>query len=508
MSTVTAEPDRPGRAARWSRHRVAAASIAALVVAAGGITAATRMAGSGANRATTSNTPTTATVERTDVTETTPVAGTVGFTSPFTIVQPAGTGPQAITQARQAVAQARQALTQAQATLSSDAAQLQTDQAPLDAAQQNKANDCQGNGAAEASTSAAEPTPSGASAPSTNCASDTAEVAADQKAVDADEQKVAADHDKVAAAQLTLTNAQTALATATNVATVYDPTSKYTALPAVGQIINPGQSLWSVDGRPVALLPGTFTPWRAFAAGMPPSADVAALNRALTQLGFGNPPNTDTFTGATTAALDRLQASLGLPRTGTLPLGSAIFAPSPVRVTNVHPLPGSTVAADQPVLDVTSTTPVVNVALPVGQTSRVKVGDPVSVNLPDGTIAQGTVTALGTVATNTTPSNSGSPSTSATVNVAVSLTKATTAGSLDQAPVTVNITNNSAHQVLAVPTTALLALAGGGYAVEVVIPNGAHRLIEVTTGIFDDQSGLVEVKGADLAAGQRVVVAA
>ncbi len=72
----------------------------------------------------------------------------------------------------------------------------------------------------------------------------------------------------------------------------------------------------------------------------------------------------------------------------------------------------------------------------------------------------------------------------------------------------VSITNRSAHQVLAVPTTALLALAGGGDAVEVVDPNGSHRLVGVTTGIFDSQSGLVEVSGSGLSAGQKVVAAA
>jgi hypothetical protein len=191
-----------------------------------------------------------------------------------------------------------------------------------------------------------------------------------------------------------------------------------------------------------------------------------------------------------------------------LTLGSVIFQPSAVRVTAVHPLVGATVGGGQPVLDVTSTTAVVNVALPVDQTYRVKVGDPVSVNLPDGTTGEGTITGVGTVATNTTPSNSGSNNTSATVKVTVSLTKSSPAGSLDQAPVTVNITNNSAHQVLAVPTTALLALAGGGYSVEVLEPDGTHHLVAVTTGIFDDQAGLVQVSGSGLAVGQQVVAAA
>ncbi|MBV8559525.1 MAG: hypothetical protein JO050_02040 [Acidimicrobiia bacterium] len=383
--------------------------------------------------------------------ETTPVNGKVGFASPHTIVQPAGTGPQAVTQAQQSAAQA---------------------QANLTADQEAQAN--------------------------TN-ASDAQSVTQAQQAHEA----------KVAADQLALYNARAALATAQAAATAYDPTSKYTALPAVGEVINPGQSLWSVDGQPVPLLPATLTPWRAFTAGMSDGSDIAALDQALVGLGDGaGLTASDAFTDTTAAAIDRLQGSIGLPQTGSLAQGSVVFEPSAVRVTTVHPLLGSSVGGGQPVLDVTSPTPVVNVALPVEQTSRVKVGDPVSVNLPDGTTGQGTISAVGTVATDTTPSNSGSNNTSATVNVTVSLTTASPAGSLDQAPVAVNITNNSAHGVLAVPTTALLALAGGGYAVEVVEPTGTHQLIGVSTGVFDDQSGMVQVSGSGLAAGQQVVAAA
>jgi hypothetical protein len=55
---------------------------------------------------------------------------------------------------------------------------------------------------------------------------------------------------------------------------------------------------------------------------------------------------------------------------------------------------------------------------------------------------------------------------------------------------------------------ALLALAGGGYAVEVVGPDRVHRLVAVTVGLFDDATGLVQVSGSGLIAGQRVVVPA
>ena len=36
--------------------------------------------------------------------------------------------------------------------------------------------------------------------------------------------------------------------------------------------------------------------------------------------------------------------------------------------------------------------------------------------------------------------------------------------------------------------------------------NGVHHLVAVNLGIFDDADGLVQVSGAGLAAGQRVVV--
>ena len=91
--------------------------------------------------------------------------------------------------------------------------------------------------------------------------------------------KLAGDANAVANAQAAQTADQAAAA-------AYDQTSKYTALPTVGQVIAPGQSLWSVDGKAVPLLVGSLTPWRTFAAGMSPGADVAALNHALIALGM------------------------------------------------------------------------------------------------------------------------------------------------------------------------------------------------------------------------------
>src|SRR5260370_910444 len=73
---------------------------------------------------------------------------------------------------------------------------------------------------------------------------------------------------------------------------------------------------------------------------------------------------------------------------------------------------------------------------------------------------------------------------------------------------TVTITTGRAPNVLVVPVIALLAQASSGYAVEVAGAGGRHHLVPVTTGVFDDAAGLVQVSGSGLHAGQRVVVPA
>src|SRR5262249_57144941 len=110
-------------------------------------------------------------------------------------------------------------------------------------------------------------------------------------------------------------------------------------LPAPGRVIRQGQILYRVgNGTPVVLLYGRVPAWRALAAGMP-GRDVRQLNRALVALGYATraqlDPASKYFTAATGYALEKLQARLGLPQTGTLPLGQTVFLPSAIRVTTV-----------------------------------------------------------------------------------------------------------------------------------------------------------------------------
>ena len=150
-------------------------------------------------------------------------------------------------------------------------------------------------------------------------------------------------------------------------------------------------------------------------------------------------------------------------------------------------------------------------SISASQKSRLKVGEKVQVTLPDDSTIAGAITEIGAVATSTSStssatggqgSQSSSSSSDATITVQVGLGDRTDVG-LDQAPVTVGITSDSRTGVLAVPVTALLAVSGGGYAVEKVAADGRHSYVSVQPGLFADS--MVEVKGA-LAQGDRVVV--
>jgi len=287
-----------------------------------------------------------------------------------------------------------------------------------------------------------------------------------------------------------------------------------TWLPAVGRVIRQGQVLYRVDGAPVALLYGSTPAYRALARGATAAdvtgADVAQLNHDLVALGYVGKADVDSawdeFNWATKAGVEKLQKHLGVDQSGKLSVGDVMFLPTAARVTTLQA--GLGAPATGPALQASSTARTVRVALDADLQSEVKAGGQVTITLPDGSTTPGTVTSVGKVAT--APSNNSGPSGSSTPTVPVTIrpTNATATGSLDQAPVEVAITDQTVHNVLAVPVNALLALASGGYAVEVANPDGTHHLVSVSPGLFDDAAGLVQVTGSGLAAGQHVVVPA
>jgi peptidoglycan hydrolase-like protein with peptidoglycan-binding domain len=240
---------------------------------------------------------------------------------------------------------------------------------------------------------------------------------------------------------------------------------------------------------------------------MSPGRDVVELNANLRALGYGPGLRGDAFTAGTGSAIRRFQRAHGMAETGALLLGAVVFEPAPIRVTSVTPKTGSVVQAGA-VLDVTSTRRQVDIELDASQQSNVAVGDPVVITLPDNTTTPGRVSFVGTVATAPADSQGDASDESPTVEVRVTPTRPRETGRLDQAPVSVAITTATVDRALVVPVNALLALAGGGYAVEEVARDGTHHLVPVELGLFDDSQGLVQVNGAGLAPGQRVVVPA
>jgi Putative peptidoglycan binding domain len=283
-----------------------------------------------------------------------------------------------------------------------------------------------------------------------------------------------------------------------------------TALPSAGQIIRQGQSLYKVDGRPIVLLSGSIPAYRSLSKGMS-GVDVQQLNADLVALGYATSseldPTSDEFSSATKSALKKLQAGLGIAETGTLTLGQAVFLPGAVRIKTVSATLGSPAGPGSPILQATSTRRQVTIALDAAQQTQVKVGDRVTITLPDNRTTPGVVSSVGRVATSSSSGSSDS-STSPTVEVTVRPLHPAATGQLDQAPVSVSITTATVRNALVVPVNALLALAGGGYAVEEVTPAGAHKLLPVELGLFDDAEGLVQVSGSGLHAGQRIVVPA
>jgi peptidoglycan hydrolase-like protein with peptidoglycan-binding domain len=277
-----------------------------------------------------------------------------------------------------------------------------------------------------------------------------------------------------------------------------------TWLPSVGQIVPQGGVLYRVNGAPVILLTGNVPVYRALSVGLT-GADVEQLNGDLVALGYAIPteldPTSDDFSAATTDAVEALQKHLGVTQTGTLAVGQAVFLPlGRLRVTAVTATLGASADPGSPLLAGSSAHRVVSLQLDAAEQTEVAVGDRVAITLPDNSTTPGVVSSIGTVAT--AGQSGGSP----TVPVTIRPLDPSATGSIDQAPVELAVTTGSVKSALVVPVDALLALAGGGYAVEEVARAGVHHLVAVSLGLFDDADGLVQVTGSGIAAGQQVVV--
>jgi hypothetical protein len=168
------------------------------------------------------------------------------------------------------------------------------------------------------------------------------------------------------------------------------------------------------------------------------------------------------------------------------------------------------------ILQTSSTQLVVTVDLDATKQSEAKVGENVTVDMPAGNTVEGRITAVSPVAQSSSSSGNGSGggsgaagsgaggngsgSSVATIPVTIALTGHQSGAGLDQAAVSVSFAQARATGVLSVPVTALLATAGGAYAVQEAA--SPHTLIPVTTGLF--AAGYVQISGQGIYPGLEV----
>ena len=184
-----------------------------------------------------------------------------------------------------------------------------------------------------------------------------------------------------------------------------------TWLPTAGKVIGQGQVLYKTgNGSPVVLLYGSVPAWRTLDEGIT-GQDVAQLNHDLVKLGYACRADIAAagwgyFSWGTAYGVQRLEERLGVSfPPGSLSLGQVVFDPEALRVSQVKGSLGG--PASGPVLTATSDRHVVTIALDASDQSEVKVGDSVTVTLPDGTTTLGVVSSVGTVAT--TSESGGTP---------------------------------------------------------------------------------------------------
>jgi hypothetical protein len=272
-----------------------------------------------------------------------------------------------------------------------------------------------------------------------------------------------------------------------------------------GSIVQPGAVLFRVDTAPVFYLAGGQPAWRTLEDGVDDGLDVQQLETNLVALGYD--PDHDVaidteFDWATEDAVQRWQEATHQDDTGRVELGTVVFLPGPSRrVATVDAGVGTAVGGR--VLSTTSTRREASFELSARDAGLVAAGKAVQVELPDGTTVRGRIRQVGRVAASGTDDGSGG-STDPTIEVTVRLDAAKGIDAFDQAPVTVRVETESVRDALAVPIGALLATAGGGYALEVV-EGTARRLVRVDVGAFAD--GYVQVTGAGVKVGTKVMAA-
>lgn len=300
-------------------------------------------------------------------------------------------------------------------------------------------------------------------------------------------------------------------------------TGTVTWLPPAGTVLVRGDAVARVDDRPVVLLYGPLPMYRPLSAGMvpdPPTGDGTAPTQAVVEpargndvkqlkenlraLGYSGFSSDDTYSISVARAVKRWQRHLGVPETGIVAVGDAVYADGPLRVSRVLARPGDA-AGGVEVTATTATARVVTIAAPPATLAWATPGAAVTISLPDGRSIGGRVT--GTTRSDERNGESPSPTDGAPsmARVGVEPDDQGQVDGLGEVQVTVQHVLAERRDVFIVPVVALVALAEGGYGLEVAEGN-VSRYIAVQTGLFAGAD--VEVRAPELREGLQVAIPA
>lgn len=261
-----------------------------------------------------------------------------------------------------------------------------------------------------------------------------------------------------------------------------------TRLVGQGETVKRGDELYRVNEQRVTLLYGTVPMFRDLGVG-DTGADVKQLERNLAKLGYTGFTADKTYTSATAAAVRAWQDDIGAQQTGTVARGDVVFAPNGGRVDVLRAEVGQAARPGAAVLDITGSEQVVSLEVDVNDRDSFDVDTKVTVVLPGGDEVAGKVSKLAVV---DVPVGEGEE-TDPIAQVEIVLDKQV-GDDLVGATAEVIVAIEERTDVLIVPVNALLAVAGGGYGLEVVGAGGTTSIVAVTTGLFAD--GKVQVSGA------------
>ncbi len=291
---------------------------------------------------------------------------------------------------------------------------------------------------------------------------------------------------------------------------------------AIGSITAPdtavttGTVLFWQGFFPVVAIEGDASTTPALARELSTSSengiDIELLERMLASGGFddGTLVVDDEFDDATATAVQRWWASLGLtidaaPADIVVPAGSFVVVPGGLFTGTALVVDGAAPVGDAVVMGLTTAAREVTTSAPIGD-DTFALGATIDVEFPDGTVSTGTVVTVGNVAVNAENVPGATPTVSITLHVA-DIPEAV--DDFVQIPVTLRVVAEEQLGAFVVPVSALVALAEGGYALEVVTDTSTAgepvtTLIAVEPGLFTD--GFVSITGDQVAAGLTIVV--